>query len=146
MFTFQFLNDKIYSYTKKTPFGTYQFGEISVLVNCIIQKLNHLFGSVFSGDSFFFEGTRENILYIYSGPKIAHLSKVTLLAIAIFYNVHETFTPLPELLLSLFWLFFHRPSSSVISNLGTLWLHCECLNFKKRCYIKRLLHKPRDCT
>ena len=30
------LNDKTYSYTKKKLFGTWQFGEIDVLVNFII--------------------------------------------------------------------------------------------------------------
>ena len=29
VFTFQFLNDEIYSYTKKKPFGTWQFGKIT---------------------------------------------------------------------------------------------------------------------
>ena len=39
VFTFQFLNGEIYSYTKKKPFGTWQFGNIVVLVNFITQKL-----------------------------------------------------------------------------------------------------------
>ena len=63
MFTFQFLNDKIYSYTKKKPFGTWQFGKIGVLVNFIIQKkkkVNTQFVSVFSDDRF--QGMRENII------------------------------------------------------------------------------------
>ena len=33
-----FLNDKIYSYTKKNLIDTWQFGKIDVLVNFIIQK------------------------------------------------------------------------------------------------------------
>ena len=37
-----FLNDKIYSYTKKKLFGTWQFGKIDVLVNFIIQKIARL--------------------------------------------------------------------------------------------------------
>ena len=32
VFTFQYLNDEIYSYTKKKPFATWQFGKIGVLV------------------------------------------------------------------------------------------------------------------
>ena len=33
------LNDKIYSYTKKKLFGTWQFGKIDVLVNFINSKI-----------------------------------------------------------------------------------------------------------
>ena len=33
-----FLKYKIYSYTKKKLFGTWQFGKIDVLVNFIIQR------------------------------------------------------------------------------------------------------------
>jgi hypothetical protein len=50
VFTFQFFNDKIYSYTKK-DIGKWQFAEIGVLVNFIIQKF-----------------------YTYSGPRICLLS------------------------------------------------------------------------
>ena len=39
MYAFQDLKAKIYNYTKKKPFGTWQFGKIGVLVNLIIQKL-----------------------------------------------------------------------------------------------------------
>ena len=42
-----FLNDKIYSYTKKL-FGTWQFGKIDVLVNFIIQKFARLKSKHFS--------------------------------------------------------------------------------------------------
>ena len=44
----QFLNDKIYSYTKKKLFGTCQFGKIDVLVNFIIQKFARLKSKHFS--------------------------------------------------------------------------------------------------
>ena len=44
----QFLNDKIYSYTKKKLFGTWQFGKIDVLVNFIIQKFARLKSKHFS--------------------------------------------------------------------------------------------------
>ena len=43
-----FLNDKIYSYTKKKLFGTWQFGKIDVLVNFIIQKFARLKSKHFS--------------------------------------------------------------------------------------------------
>ena len=43
----QFLNDTIYSYTKKL-FGTWQFGKIDVLVNFIIQKVSRLKSKQFS--------------------------------------------------------------------------------------------------
>ena len=39
VFTFEDLKAKIQSYTKKKPFGTWQFGKIGVLVNFVIQKL-----------------------------------------------------------------------------------------------------------
>ena len=56
MFTFQFLNAKIYSYTKQNPFG-----KIGVLVNFVIQL--SLFQFSLAPD--FFERTRENILHIF---------------------------------------------------------------------------------
>ena len=34
-----FLNDKIYSYTKKKLFGAWQFGKIDVVVNFIVQNV-----------------------------------------------------------------------------------------------------------
>ena len=63
MFTFQFLNDTIYSYMyHKKPFG-----KIGVLVNFIIQKLKskHLVCLNFALVTGFFEGTRETILHIF---------------------------------------------------------------------------------
>ena len=67
MFTFQFLSDKIHSYTKKKPSDTWQFGKVSVLVNFIIKKLKskHLVCLTFSLVTGFFEGTRETILHIF---------------------------------------------------------------------------------
>ena len=42
------MNDKIYSYTKKKLFGTWQFGKIDVLINFIIQKFARLKSKQFS--------------------------------------------------------------------------------------------------
>ena len=63
-------NDKIDSYTKKKPFGTWQFGKIGVLVNSIIQKLKskHL-----SCLSFLWWQLWEKIFYTYSGAKYHYL-------------------------------------------------------------------------
>ena len=63
VFNFQFLNDKIYSYTKKSHLA---LGNLAKLVfwSILLLKVNNEFVSVFSGNRFF-EGTRENILHIF---------------------------------------------------------------------------------
>ena len=70
MFTFQFLNDKIYSYIKKKPYGTWQFGKIGVLANSIIPKLKskHLVCLSFLWRQVFLREWQK-IFYTYSGPR-----------------------------------------------------------------------------
>ena len=43
-----FLNDKVYSYTKKKLFGPWQFVKIDVLINFIIQEFARLKSKHFS--------------------------------------------------------------------------------------------------
>ena len=60
---------KVYSYNKKKPFCTWQFGKIGVLVNFIINKLKskRLVCLSFHFWQFFLR-EREKIFYTYSGP------------------------------------------------------------------------------
>ena len=66
MFSFQFFNDIIYSYVKKSHFATWQFGKIGVLVNFITHKLKskHSAISVFSGQRFFWGNERKYFPHI----------------------------------------------------------------------------------
>ena len=82
MYTFLDLKVKMYNYTKKKPFGTWQFGKIGVLVNFIIQKMKSKHLICFSLVTGFFEGTGENTLHIFRA----------LLSISVFRpNVLETY-------------------------------------------------------